>query len=417
MAITLEQAPEILSPVYNDLTHVVSSTSTAQPNFKFICDIYINGGATKIHRESVPPHPVYGVATFNPARIIEAYITNDFDSQSIASYACTNSTATYILKFGEEYGLSSSGTTVYSDLLVTSSKFVFNGIFDWEDWCDYHVSHWQSGGSGKFLTNSPDNKKVYIDSTYASGNEFVYMNNASSGSIYYLHVDTYDVNNNLVGVYIINNTYQALSNSAWKMVRFPSGYNMNNITAGNYTALGGSPSTIIGTSVASYQVYPVKFDGTVQSAAAKIYNIERTCSRYPLYEIYFQNKLGGYDTFVFEKKTNFKSEIKKENYKSNLGRLTSATTYTKAVTHRGVTQYATNIEDTLTLRSDYVSEATMLWLEELVTSPDAYMLKNSNHVPITIVNTSFERKYLANEKLFALTIEVKFSYKRSRQRG
>jgi hypothetical protein len=415
MAITIAQAPNTLQPAYNDLNHVVTSTNYTQANFRYVCDLYVNGSSS-FKRIKIPPDPTFGSGYFNPSRILEDYLTHDFDVSNIASYTCPNSLISYIVKFGEEYGLSSSGTTVYADLTVQSKKFIWNGVFDYEDYCNATFSNYQSGStSSKMLTNAPDGKKVFIDSSTDSGNEFIYGINASSGDIYYLSVVTFDSSITPIGGYRIKNTDQALTNDTQKMVGFPCGINMNAISASNIDILTGT-LPIITSSVYGYTLQFIKFNSTATSES-KTYYIDRTCTRYPLYELYFLNKLGGYDTFSFLKKSNFKSEIKRETYKRNFGELTSATNYSINENQRGRKDYSTVIDDTITLRSDYINEETQNWLEELVTSPDIYMLRDGEHIPIQIVTSQFEREQTVNKKLFNLIIDIKFSYKRFRQRG
>lgn len=415
MAITIQQAPEIIQPVYNPLKHVITSNNYLQPNFKYVCDLYVNGASTYT-RVTVPPDPIYGSGVFDPARILEDYVTSDFDSGNVASFTCPNSLISYIVKYGEEYGASSSGTTVYADMTIQSKKYVWNSVFDYEDYCNTSFTDYLSGSVTRdFLTNSPNEKTVYIDSNYSSGNEFIYGINQTSGSIYYMTVGTVDSNLNTVGNYKIINNAQALTTDSQKMVGFPCGYNLNSVSAGDITTVLGT-LPIIGTSVYQYIIQFTKFDGTVTSET-KTYTIDRTCSKYPLYEVYFLNKLGGYDTFDFFMKSNWKSDIKRESYKKNLGELTSASAFSYNRNQRAVKDYSTTIEDTLTLRSDFVNEATQNWLEELVTSPDVYVLRDGEHIPVNIVSSQFERKQSINEKLFTLTIDVKFSYKRFRQRG
>ena len=58
----------------------------------------------------------------------------------------------------------------------------------------------------------------------------------------------------------------------------------------------------------------------------------------------------------------------------------------------------------------------MVWLEELITSPDVYVEKSGTLVPINITTAKHERKKQVNDKLFNLTLEFTYSYNRYRQR-
>jgi hypothetical protein len=412
MAITINKQPVGTNPVYNDLIYIVESNKVTEANFKFICDVYvyISGAATKVHRMSAPPHPTYGVGVFNPARIIENYINNNFDLNLTAVTQCLDSATFITMKFGEEYGLSTSGTTVYPDLATSNTTNVYNGVFDWEDFCDYDYTIYRSSNSSsQFLTNSPDSKKVYTDE-----NEYLYAINRTSGDIYYFNVDTYDSNGLLNGSFKIINPYQARSNSYDLMVRCPAGWNLNDIPSGSITVSAGA-LPILDAAVYTYDIKCIKFDGTT-TIGYKRYALDTTCERFTKYRLHFLNKLGGYDSFSFTKKSNFLTDIKRENYKSNLGELASISTYTHSKSQRAITQYATNIEDRITIRTDFLTSGDILWLEELVTSPDVYVEKNGAAVPITITNSSFDRQNGEDKKLFTLTLEFKYSYKRYRQR-
>lgn len=415
MAITINSQPTGTLPVYNDNIFIVQSDKRTEANFKYIADVYVyvDGVSTNVHRMSVPPHPTLGVGVFNPSRIIENYISGNFDLNLTGVDRCYDGATYCALVFGEEYGLSSSGTTVYTGLATSNTSTYFCGVFDWEDFCDYdYTIHRSNNSSSKFLTNSPANKVVYQNEY-----EYLYAINRTSGDIYYYEVRTSDVDGNLLGVYKIYNQYQSVANSFNKMVRCPVGWNMNNITAGDITIAGGTYASlpILFSSVYSYTVKCIKYDGT-QTIGTKTYRLDTTCERYTKYRLHFQNKLGGYDSFSFTKKSNVKSDIVRENYKSNLGELTDASTYTHSKSQRAITQYSTKIEDTVKVTSDWLSSGDVAWLEELVTSPDVYVEKNGSAVPINIITASYDRQNGEDKKMFNLSLEFKFSYKRYRQR-
>lgn len=410
MAITINSQATGTVPVYNDIIYIVQSDKTAQPNFKYVADLYLNGSITKTHRMTAPPNPTYGVAVFNPASIIENYISSNFDLDLTAVTQCIDSIGTIEVKFGEEYGLSSSGTTVYTNLAVSNTTPFYNGIFDFEQFIDEKNASFgtyrSASSASKFLSRSPNLKKVYTNE-----NEYIYAINRTSGDIYYFNVNTYDSNGVILGSYRIDNPYQARSNYYDRMVRCPAGWNLNNIT---YTTdLGSAP--ILKSSVATYTIHCTSYYGAT-TMGAKRYSLDTTCERFTKYRLHFLNKLGGYDSFSFTKKSKFNSEIKRDLFKSNLGRLTSGSAFTYSKSQRASTQYATSIVDKVSATSDWLSSGDVAWLEELVTSPDVYVERDGVAVPINITNSSFERQNGEDKKLFNLSIEFEYSYKRYRQR-
>lgn len=409
MAVTVQQQPSGHHPVYNDSIYVVTSDKVSQDNFKYILDIYINFPSAIAHREAVPADPVYGSGVFNPSRIIENYVSGNFSYDTSGVAVCEDGAVVATLKFGEEFGLSSSGTTVYTNQVTVEIPY-YNGVFDYEDFVSYNYALYRSeNASSKFLTNSPAYKKVYTNE-----NEYLYAINRTSGDIYYFEVTTYDSGLTPIGVYKIENTYQALTSDEHQMVRVAMGWNLNNIPLSQVTAAVGT-FPIITSSVAGYYVRATNYAGST-TIGYKYYTLDTDCDRFTRHRIHFLNKLGGYDSYTFTKKNSFVSKIDRSNYKSNLGQLNSANSYIYSASQRAITQFNTVIEDTITCKSDWLSSGDLLWLEELVTSPDVYVERNGSAIPIVITNTSFNRQNGENERLFNLSIEFKYSYKRHRQR-
>ncbi len=406
MAIAILQECSPLQPAYNELIHLVISGNRAQANFKYICDIYVNG--VQLPRIDTPPHPTYGTGLFNPARIIENYVNSDIDLTTYGFGVNSNSAVYYQLKFGEQYGASSSGTTAYPNMTVTGQKYVWNAIYDYEDFVSYSSGTINAGSSSsKFLTNAPSSGDIQF-----TENAYLYANTLTSGNIDYAYIVTKDSAGATINTAKINNQYKAFPTSSARFLRFSSApNNINQILPANIT-LGGQP-IINSTDYA----YTIQFFNASNVAVTEQYRytINSPCSKYVPYRLHFLNKKGGYDSFTFYKQNTFISEIKRENFKANLGTQT-ATTQSYTVSQRAITQYNTKIKDTISCNSDWVTEDQMIWLEELLTSPDVYVEKNGSLVPVNLTNSSHERKLQVNKHLFNLKIEFQYSYERQRQR-
>ena len=407
MAITILQQCSPLQPAYNELIHLLSSTNTAQANFKYICDVYVDGSL--VTRLDTPPHPTYGTGLFNPARIIEDYVNKDIDLTTFGFGVNTESNCYYQLKFGESYGASSSGTTAYTNMAQTSNKYVWNAIYDYEDFVGYSSGDINAGGaSSRLLTNRPSSGDIQFTEDY-----YLYAIAMSSGTIDVAVLTTYDSSNAAIATYKIDNPYKANPSGNGRFLRFSAGpNNINQIPTGYI--VGGLPQPLITASVAAYEIYFYD-QHLVQSTETHRFTINSECSKYESYRIWFLNKLGGYDAFTFYKQNTFNSEIKRETFKSNLG-VQTLTSQSYTASQRAVTQYNTKIKDTISCNSNWISEAQSVWLEELVTSPDVYVEKSGVLVPINLLNSNYERKYVVNKHLFNLKIDWQYSYERQRQR-
>lgn len=408
--ITIEQEPIGYRPVYNDDFFVVSSTNYTQPNFQYVCDVYVNGNY--ITRTKTFAHPTNSYGLFNPKRIVESYLSKDFNLSNTLFQQNTNSYCYYQLRFGEEFGLDSSGTTIYPNQALSSTLYVWNGIYDFIDYVSFDETlHILNASDKKFLTNAPDGLKIQTNEK-----DYLYGITTSSGDIYFLNVTTFDSAGAQIDSYQIANPYQAVSSNNDKFFRVGVGAaNLNTLTLGDvyYTEFGNFP--IIGSNVYRYNVQVSKFNSTVTSET-RTYYIHDICTKTETSRLFFLNKLGGYDAFTFKHKAKINADIKRSSFKKPQGSW-NGTTFNYNIIDRADTQYDTNIKDTITLVSDYVTEAEGAWLEELFTSPDVYIRTGSStYVPINITATSFETKQTAVAKLINFTIEYTYSYNRYRQR-
>lgn len=407
--ITIQQQVSTYKPVYNEDFFVVSSSNYTQPNFQYVCDVYVNG--SYVTRLKTFPHSTNFSGLFSPKRIVESYLSKDFNLSTNNWTKNTNSYCYYQLKFGEEYGLSSSGTTIYPNQATSNTNYVWNGIMDYEDYIDYTSNTYiLRDSSRKFLTNRPSTVNIQ-----SSERDYLYSINTSSGDVYYLDIKTYNSSDVLIDNYKLYNQYQDVGVDSEYFTRVGTG--TYNIEASSGSVIStNSVFPIFGTNVSYYTVRTIKLNGTATSET-KRYNIVDQCTKTETTRLFFLNKLGGYDGFTFKHKSKINADIKRSEYKKPQGMWSSSTAFGYAKTDRAVTQYDTNIKDTFTVVSDWITEDEAAWLEELFTSPDVYLDRDGVEIPINLTATSYETKQTAIAKVINITVEYTYSYSRYRQRG
>jgi len=117
--------------------------------------------------------------------------------------------------------------------------------------------------------------------------------------------------------------------------------------------------------------------------------------------------MGGYDYFTFNKDKKRTVAINRTEYKQVLD-------IAYEFGDRGDVVLAQDVQYTFTLNSDWISEETYLWLEELVTSPEVYIVTflDSKYKldPIVITDTSYVIKTRLRDKIFNLTLNYKLAY-------
>ena len=397
MAITVREQPANLFPAYNDAVYIVTSSNVAQPNFKFVADIYVN--SVKVDRMLIPPHPTELSGKVNVSPLLESRVSVDISADDNRILPNNNSNVLYEVKFGEAYG--SSGTVIYPNLTNISGKYLWNAVVDYPTFCNYSSGDY----IGNFLTEHP-----YLKSgmdLMVDDNAWLYWNNYNLDTSY-VKVMTYNSANTLIGTFKIDNKY-----STSRFLRIPTGcYNILNIPDAQFT-LGVQP---ILTGAESYYTVQTFNSSNVLISSLARYNIVDNCSRYEKRRLQFLNELGGYDTFNFTLVSKETMDIERSMFKKDLGSYGSSYSFVNSPNDRAYSQYHTRIKDKISIQSDWVTQDQLAWLEQLVTSPDVRLDDGLYLIPINITNTTFEKKKVVNEKLFNLQLEYTLSYDRYRQR-
>ena len=127
MAITINSTPALYSSLHSALYFVVTSTNTGQTNFKYVCDIYVDGNLVTRLKSFPQPSSTKGI--FNVAPIIRNYWNSYFkpniSTYSAIPYSGSDIYVDYEIKFGEEYD-----ATTYTNL-ATSTRRAYNYIMDY----------------------------------------------------------------------------------------------------------------------------------------------------------------------------------------------------------------------------------------------------------------------------------------------
>ena len=78
------------------------------------------------------------------------------------------------------------------------------------------------------------------------------------------------------------------------------------------------------------------------------------------------------------------------------------------ISRRGKTVNNSSTDDQFTVDTDYLDQANATWLEELIESPEVYIQRNGEFIPILITDTSYTADTNSSrQKLFKYTINFK----------
>ena len=149
MAITLYDEPQLIAPAGNPLVFTFSSDQTAQPNFSFIVEVYIDG-QLRLTQEVFRQFNTLGRIDVSEA--VQSTIRNIIPTTNIENDAST-SMVTYAIIVYEKYG--TTPTIQASDTSTTLKAF--NAALEYPQWrvwddADYNPNVTQNS---LFLTYFP----------------------------------------------------------------------------------------------------------------------------------------------------------------------------------------------------------------------------------------------------------------------
>ena len=129
------------------------------------------------------------------------------------------------------------------------------------------------------------------------------------------------------------------------------------------------------------------------------------------------NQWGAWDYYTFTLKSTKSITTQGTTY-SQLHGTWNESKY-RSYSHRGGKKtFRVNATESLKINTDYISENDNVILEELVNSPEIYMLKgykditettllkNDYVIPVTLQTTTHTRKTVANDKLIQYTFDI-----------
>jgi len=417
MSVTIITTPDDLTPIGNPITFVVSSPNVAQPNFMFVCDIFVNGD--QVSRLKCFPNPTTDKGYFNIRETLRSQIGINTDIGEGRGFQCPDMWVEYEVQFSEQFTGSSAVTT---DWTGTTYCGAINTLdFPLFDYSQYVCTEVIGPNPVKLLTNRPQSTKaVCINGVYLqSGYLYIPCNITTLPNIDAIQYTYYDRNGGLMRQFFFNtwtfpfhNASDPNDNSVITVPFMPN--EVYNIPSG-YTQDGqdGAHAFPFDEGYYSIQLFKEQTSGMYHSEEYFVYLTEE-CTRFQFTEIHFQNQLGGVDSYVFTKPNREVQNITRTQASTPLV-LPDGDYYRYNI--NSSSKFNTNIEweKEFQLQSDWLNDDEFNWLQELVRSPRVWIRYTYNNdgtpaetlLPILITNTTYNVWKRDFDKLQSLTINYK----------
>jgi hypothetical protein len=157
-------------------------------------------------------------------------------------------------------------------------------------------------------------------------------------------------------------------------------------------------------------------------AISKLYTINVNCPNLKNYEpirLAWLNQWGAWDYYTFTKKSSRALSTKTSTY-TQLGGTWNEKVFRLDGFRGGKKAFRVNATEKIKMNTDFVSEADSEWFEELINSPEVYLLEgfqtdptfsmlNTYVTPVRLTTSSYTRKTIANDRLMQYTFEIEKS--------
>lgn len=411
MAITIEQQPNSYSPVFNPMNFVLSSNNLSHNFFYFLCKVKDSAGDV-IYQDRFSPRPDNSLCLFDVSRALEKYCLYDVSGIKNGTLGVRYATSIYkefTVQFVEETG--SVASAIASGASTTSSnKYAYNGVFDFESFISYSDASYvmaSAANSYKFMTDMRGgNIRIKTTERFDLG---IMTSAGATQPVKNIQIKTYDSAGTIIGTYKIANSYSSGTTTADMFLNVLVG-------AGdlNSQTLSSGSQPIITDSVYTYTVGVENNSGTLISELLT-FEIDRRCNNNETIRLYWLNKLGRFDAFTFNFESERSIDIVRQRYRKLNGAFSGAT-FSYATHERGLTNYYTQVDKKIKVRTDFINNVEAEWLQNLATSPLIFGEVDGVLVNLMLDTNTYLTQTVERNKLFSVEFDLMFSNSSYRQR-
>jgi len=461
MAIIIEQKPNYLTfPVGQKVIFSVSNYNivTTKKRVKFIAKVYIddypivtNTGVGFVGNFKTSPNAA-GVGMFDLSSIIESYVGSDNLCNIASSYkgafiGTLNPTPLHLVDkysrnkniikylavvFRTEYldetqtppvvvlansAVVSDGMKIWNGYLKeTDAINTFNGDFGYRS-DRFFLNKLISEGdtAARWLTNSPDDKYA-LPTDYGVASLMSFPNNGAELhhiKLTYFKNDGTSVTENVDNLYSNGGMGPYVSQSDWNILHF--GCYPANIYAWSATF----QALIDANNITKYTVIGQNEDDEQVAFAFTVNILCPNQKGYQPIRLTWLNQWGCWDYYTFNMKSSKSISTQGSTYEQ-LGGTWNEKHYQPNSFKGGKKSFRVNATEKVIMNTDFVNESESEWFEELINSPEIYIVngfKSDNPgsalttyvIPVRLNTSSYTRKTVANDKLMQYTFEVEKS--------
>ena len=391
MSITVISSLPTLLPVGNSDVVVVSSNNTASANFRYVCDV---SGTLSSARLKCDKLPTTSYGFFGVSKVVETLITPQVP-QLTSGWQTAGYAVNANLTFREEYG---TPPTVATGGTASASLIAWQAAFRQQDYATYsseqYIASVVSSATGTIAAKVFSNRPV--TSTLASSDsDFIGVLTQVSGIALRVSYD----GGSPRAAFLVTGSTTTLS-----QIINAGPYGLYNLTSAQCS--DGSAGSVNFPANGGRIAVQVTFNtlggntGAFSRTASYTYLIDN-CERYSDLRVFFRNMYGGIDGYTFTRMNRQRVNVERKTYGYN------SSVYGDDVYDK---QWSVTYRDTYTLNSDWLTDDEFGWLQEMVYSPECWIVLSGALVPVVVQTNTYNVRKRVVDKLQQITIDVQVGY-------
>jgi hypothetical protein len=406
MAITYIQTPKSWSPINNDLIYYAKTNSAVS---NIYLKVFVQSSVVATVKLVVNSG---GFAYCDVRQFLQSFTKNDqmyFDNTFWKALTGQSYYVGYQVKMYETLG----GTS-YDDAV----RYAFNGQIPFIDFVEYDQQYnTELSPAGKFLTYSPRTLKTDFLRTnflsYINGTEpatKIRLRTYESGAttptrVYELDIDDLTA---LAGIIAISKEAIGGDLVLWEDVSDL----WEDLSTQTWDEIGGY---LINPDVTQIDICLLNVDLDIVSEIFT-YKYYDYCSKYQKTNIYWQNSLGGFDSYTFNMVKRKRYDIDRKSIQSYPYEFnnTGYSQHTNNIFNLSSQNYFSNYTEGISLNSDILTNEDHIWMWELIKAHSIYVEQVINgvtyYIPATIKATNYEPKDAKVDGLQNIIIDLAFGY-------
>lgn len=423
MAITIQSQPDedFKQPAWNDLNFVVSSDNTAQPGFKIIANVKVNG--TTVQKLNLYVYPNTIRCWCNVSRIVQNYVTDIYQGGLTSPDVDYSQTLTTVqVTFQEWYEVSGTGglrgTVVSSDVIdVWKSSLSLNEVVENET-VKFQLDSAIAADNGTIKLLTPFTNRITGNAGSApasislssrfiplhDGQRYVlrFLRDSKAGSLdVRVQAGVYDATGTRTASNYV--AYSSLDNT--KIFDFEIGTNEIGSHSWNtaWTALDSNDKYL------AFQITDLTY------AQTYIYLFEldwNACTPFTSYEVHWLNRYGGFDSWIFNRRSKHNTQVETAKYKNDPFDIISPTPTTN---QRYVKSNYTQLTETYELNTNNLQEWEYSGIKDLFASPEVYIRIGGDFYSATVEGKQQYQNYISTDGIYNVNVALKIDTNEQRQ--